>query len=159
MGSPTGGSVVLMIAFVTVLPWGSWKLTKGASSLGAWRLTAANEASGIGVGFDVLADALRAAGLTVTARPGRLSATGDAKTRVEVRGPDPLRELPALQVRATRYEPVVHLAAALTPAFGAVKLTGKSKVLTVQPGAPAEEVLARETEQAMRELDPMRKAQ
>jgi hypothetical protein len=106
----------------------------------------------------VLADALRAAGLTVTARPGRLSATGDAKTRVEVRGPDPLRGLPALQVRATRYEPVVHLAAALTPAFGAVKLTGKSKVLTVEPGERAEQVLARETERAMRELDLMRKA-
>lgn len=158
MGSPTGAAAVLIVAFVTVVPWGSWKLTKRDSSLGAWRLTAANDASGIGVGFDVLADALRAAGLTVTARSGRLSATGDAKTRVEVRGPDPLRGLPALQVRATRYEPVVHLAAALTPAFGAVKLTGKSQVLTVQPGERAEQVLARETERAMRELDLMRKA-
>jgi hypothetical protein len=158
MGSPTGAATVLIIAFVTGVPWGSWKLTKGDSSLGAWRLTAASEASGIGVDFGVLADALRAAGLTVTARPGRLSATGDAKTRVEVRGPDPLRGLPALQVRATRYEPVVHLAAALTPAFGAVKLTGKSTVLTVQPGERAEQVLARETERAMRELDLTRKA-
>lgn len=75
-----------------------------------------------------------------------------------MRGPDPLRGLTALQVRATRYEPVVHLAAALTPAFGAVKLTGKSKVRTVQSGERAEQLLARETERSMRELDLMRKA-
>src|SRR6185436_4654460 len=61
MGSPTGAAAVLIVAFVTVVPWASWKLTKRDSSLGAWRLTAANDASGIGVGFDVLADALRAA--------------------------------------------------------------------------------------------------